>query len=426
MQQTVSARIAQRVEWNQNSEDDRRAAQGVHELLRHELTPDSAVQVALLNNPRLEASYEDLGIAQADLVEAGLLKNPIFGAEVRFPKYHALPFDLDVMQEFASLLTLPLRKRVAQASFEAAKNRITGEVLSTAADVRAAFYRAQGAQQIVDMRETIVQATGASFEAARQLHDAGNTSDLAFAQEQAIHEQSKVELAKAQREALDAREDLSALMGVWGNDVKWTIAPKLPNLPQEEIDAAKLESLALAQRADLAAAKKEIDVMAQQLGLTRQVGPFGDVKAGAHLEKESEGPLTIGPAIELPLPIFNQGQPALAAASARLRQSERRYQALAIDIRSQVRRARYRMLAARDLATHYQRVILPLRHQIVEQSQLQFNGMLLGVFQLLQAKQAEIDAGREYVQALQDYWLARCELEKAIGGRIGEGSISRK
>jgi outer membrane protein, heavy metal efflux system len=420
VEQTVSQRIGQRVQWNQDSQDDQRAAQAVHQLLASELTADSAEQIALLNNPRLQATYEELGIAQADLVQAGLLSNPVFSAEVRFPKYHALPFELNVMQDFVDLLMLPLRKRAGQLAFDAAKGRVTSEILNTASDVRSAFYRAQGAQQIVEMRRSVVQATGASFEAARQLHEAGNSSDLTFAQEQALYEQSKVELSKSEREALDAREELSALMGLWGKDIDWKLPPRLPDLPADEVDVSQLESLAIAQRTDLAAAKSEVAATAQQLGITRSVGPFGDVKAGAHLDKESEGPLTIGPAIEIPLPIFNQGQPAIAAATARLRQSERRYQSLAIEIRSQVRRARNRMTAAHDMAIHYQSVILPLRHQIVEQNQLQLNGMLTGIFQLLQAKQAEIDAGREYVQALQEYWLARCELEKAIGGRIKE------
>src|SRR2546421_10285864 len=106
VQQTVSQRIGKRVQWNQNSDDDRRAAEAVHQLLAPELTADSAVQIALLNNPRLQATYAELGIAQADLVQAGLLSNPVFSAGVRVPKYHALPFDVNVMQGFVDLLML--------------------------------------------------------------------------------------------------------------------------------------------------------------------------------------------------------------------------------------------------------------------------------------------------------------------------------
>ena len=93
-------------------------------------------------------------------------------------------------------------------------------------------------------------------------------------------------------------------------------------------------------------------------------------------------------------------------------------QALAIEIRSQVRAARNRMAAVRARADYYRRVVLPLRAKVVDQTQLQFNGMFASVFQLLQAKQAQIDAGREYLESLRNYWIARSELEKAAGGSL--------
>ena len=143
-----------------------------------------------------------------------------------------------------------------------------------------------------------------------------------------------------------------------------------------------------------------------------------DANLFAHLERDADGTRTLGPGVEVPLPIFNQGQPALASAQARLRQSQRRYAALAVEVRAEVRRARSRMAAARDRAEYYRRVIVPIRRQIVEQTQLQYNAMLVGIFQLLQAKRDEIDAGREYVEALTDYWVARSELARAVGGRL--------
>ena len=136
------------------------------------------------------------------------------------------------------------------------------------------------------------------------------------------------------------------------------------------------------------------------------------------MQQDPEGEFTAGPSFQVPLPLFNQGQPAVAAAVARFRRSRRRFTAMAAEARAQVRRARNAETAARDLAEYYGRVIVPLRHQIVEQTQLHLNAMQVGVFELLQSKQAEIDAGREYVEALRDYWVARAELERATGGRL--------
>ena len=418
VQQAVMDRTGHSVQWNQGTESDRQAADAVHAMLQRELTADDAVQVALLNNQNLQATYEELGIAQAELVEMGLLKNPSFTADVRFPKARALPFEIEVTQSFIDLLLMPLRKRTASAAFEAAKLRVTQEVLGTAANVKVAYYRAQGSAQLVEMRGSIVAATDASFDAARRMHEAGNSNDLALANERALHEQAKIDLARAEREALDSREELSALMGVWGADTAWTVAPRLPSIPPVEIDATHLESLAITNRADLLAAWEQVEVYAGSLGLTRSM-PFGsDVTIGGHFSQESDATKSAGPTISLPLPIFNQGQPAIFAAQARLRQAQRRYAALAVQIRSDVRRARNNLLAARDLADYYGRVIVPLRHQIVQENMLQLNAMRIGVFELLQSKQAEIDAGREYVEALKGYWVAHAELERAVGGRL--------
>ena len=127
------------------------------------------------------------------------------------------------------------------------------------------------------------------------------------------------------------------MMGTWGPGAdRWTIAPRLPGLPATEASLTGMESLAITRRADLAAARRDVDVVAGNLGLTRYVA-WGDVTVGGHVAKETDGALSVGPTIELPLPIFNQGQPAIASAQARLRQAQRRYDALAVQVRSQVR-----------------------------------------------------------------------------------------
>jgi cobalt-zinc-cadmium efflux system outer membrane protein len=87
-------------------------------------------------------------------------------------------------------------------------------------------------------------------------------------------------------------------------------------------------------------------------------------------------------------------------------------------VRAAARAAHHRLVAARTRAVYYRNVILPLRQEITTQTQLQYNAMLLGAFQLLRAKQAEIEAGAEYVDALRDYWVARAGVEQITSGRI--------
>jgi cobalt-zinc-cadmium efflux system outer membrane protein len=128
--------------------------------------------------------------------------------------------------------------------------------------------------------------------------------------------------------------------------------------------------------------------------------------------------------VTLSLPIFDQGQASVARVRALRRQSEHRLDALAVEVRSQVRIARDRVVLSRKLADGYRSALVPLRERIVALSQQQYDAMLLGVYQLIAAKQNEVDAYREYIEAVRDYWVARSDLERAVGGRIGPPPVS--
>ena len=419
---TVRLRTGKRVQWNRGSAEDAEAQAAVASLLSRPLTAGSAVQVALLNNHRLQASYEELGIAQADLVEAGLLRNPIFTFERRFP---GQALEADLLKEFIDILLLPLRKRIAQAQFEAAKLRVGHEILSVAAEVRAAFYEHQGDQQLVDLRKSVADATERAAETALKMNEAGNLRDLDLASEQASHAQAKIELAKAQSEAVQTREKLNKLMGAFGTQTNWTVASRLPELLGGEVSTSQLESRAIQQRLDLAAARQQFIAEARARGIARAEALLQGAEIGAHYEHEIEGSVhSIGPSVNVPIPIFNQGQPASARAGAKMRQAEQRYLALAADIRSDVRAARDKMLLSRRQVEYFKSTALPTRTRVTEESQLEYNAMQIGPFQLLQAKQEEVKTGAESVEALRDYWVARAELEKAVGGSLSGKFIS--
>lgn len=428
VQNAVRERIGHRIIWNQATEADATASESVKTMLTKELTADEAVQIALLNHRRLQATYEDLGIAQADLVEAGLLQNPVFIGQFRVPGRPANPWEADVVQNFLDVFVLPLRKRVAEAEFERVKFRVASVVVEHAAQVRSALYTLQGAEQLREMRATTAEATEASAELASRQFQAGNISELDQSNEQALHEQAMIELSLSEADARTLRERLNGLMGLWGEDAdRWRIAGRLPGLPEPELSADGLESLALSQRLELSQARQEMEVMAKSLGLaefTRSIGGIVQMDVGGHYEREPEGIATWGPSLEIALPIFNQGQPGLARAEARLRRSVQQYVALSTEIRSEVRVAGERMFAARRLAERYQKNTLPLRERIVRESQLHYNAMQIGPFQLLQARQAQVEAGRQYIETLRNYWVAHADLERAVGGRLPAGSPS--
>jgi len=423
VQNTVSARTGHWVQWRGHSVEDAAVDAVVHALLARELTADDAVQIALLNNRGLQATFEELGIAQAELVQAGLLRNPVFDLSIRIPdrRPSRTYLDFSVAEDFIDVFLVPARRKLVGAAFAQAKMKVEEEILALAAETKTAFYEYQASEQVVELRKTGLDAASAAADAAKDLHDAGNTTDLDLLGQQTLEARAKTDLVSAQAQAAEHRERLTDLMGLWGHDIDWKPAGRLPDPPETDFDPAELELLAVRQRDDLAAARQEVAIQSQALDLTRRTRFLASANLGPEAERETDGQWRIGPSLSAPIPVFDQGQAAVLRQQFMLEQSRRRYEALTEHIRSQVRTTLSRLLNARSKIRLYRLTVLPLGQKFLEQAQLHYNGMYIGVFQLLQAKREQIDAGSEYIDALRDYWVARAQLERAVGGRLPAG-----
>jgi cobalt-zinc-cadmium efflux system outer membrane protein len=425
VEKSVADRTGQHIHWNQGTAADEAVHANLRTLLAKELTAADAVQIALLNNRTLQATYADLGFAQAQLVQAGLLKNPIFDGDLKFSlDGGGTKVELAVVQDFLDVFLIPLRKSVAENDFAAAKHRVASAVLDLAGRTRTAFYTHQSAEQTLELRRTVTAATQASYDLAQRLHKAGNITDLDLAQERALHEQSKLDESRAESAALDARERLNVLMGLWGQQVTWKSATRLPDPPQEELSTDGVERRAIEQSLDLALARANVESAARALGIRRSFGLIPEAELGAAAERENEGGWSLGPAFTLPIPLFDQGQASTAAAGANLARARDQYAATAVEVRAAARAARNHLLAARARADYYRTVLLPLRRQITEQTQLRYNAMQIGAFRLLQAKRDEIETGVAYIESLREYWTARAELNQVLSGRMPETSTN--
>lgn len=415
----VKERSGAAVYWDQGTPADDEVRARVAELLKGTLTPESAVQVALLRNQGLVATYEELGIAQADLVSAGLLKNPTLSGRLGFGSGGSVADSLAVSQDFLDLITLPMRQSVAESQLQAAKARVANAVLELSAQVKSAVIALQAVQGAVEVKKLVLEAQQLAAELRRRQHKAGNVGDLELLQEESFYQQGKLDVARAELQAVEARERVNRLLGVWGPEsATWKVADRLPELPEADPDLSHLESLAIGRRLDLAAARSEaaaLEGAASSAGLTRAIP---SLKAGISTEKDAEGTRTFGPTLEIELPVFDQGRAAVARVSAQVRQARARQADLAVSIRSEVRSLRSRLAGARAVAEHYRKTLLPLRERLVQEAQLRYNSMLLGVFQLLLARREQGDAYRDYLDSIRDYWTARYELERASGGTL--------
>lgn len=419
--QTTMERGAHPVRWNQNTTEDAESAKAIDDLLAKDLTVDAAVQVGFLGNPRLRSTFEELSISQADLVQAGLLKNPVFSiGRTAWDGEHITPnLFAAVEQDFLDLVTMPMRKRVAATELEATKLEVGDAVLKLASEVRSAYYAAQAAQQIAAMRRVISESAQTAAELARRQYDAGNTNDLTLSSELGLAAQARLDLQRSEGDAVVAREHLNKLMGIWGTRTHWKLSARLPELPADEVPLERLETTAIEKRLDVGAARREVQMLdyASSLAKTTRWTGVVNISVEAGRLRDSKR-ISFGPSVALEIPLFDHRQAAIARLEAFKRQAENNLQALAIEVRSDVRASRVRVTTARSVVLEYGKSVVPIRENIVKFSQQHYDAMLLGVFQLIQAKQSEFEAYREYVEALRDYWIARSDLERAVGTRI--------
>ncbi len=452
VQQKISPRVAEKVHWIQGAPEDEAVAVEIADLLAQPLTLSGAIQVALLNNPEMQATYERLGVAQADLVQAGLLENPVFTASVRFPDHDRSGresrtvtreagggislsrstesatirnnIEFSLVQNFLDLMTLPMRKQLAEAHFEQAKLALSHDIVHFVGDVKMVYYDYVTAVQNASLLETVTTATDAAAEFAVRQYEAGNLNRLEMSRENGFHAQALLDSAQAELAVKVARERMNRILGIWERSGEWHLAEeRLAAPPAMNMSPTGLESFAIANRFDLAASVKELETLVFGVKATRRWRWLGLLDLSVSTERDGDGVYVTGPALELQLPLFDQGQTKIAIAESQLRAGSQRVSAQAIDIRSETREAWERFKTAQESVTYYERVLLPIHQTIVDEASLHYNAMLIGVYDLLMDKQKQIDTARHYVEALHEYWLARNGLELAVGGALPDESL---
>lgn len=401
-------------------EDRAKADTAVDALLAGGLTADTATRVALINNRTIRATFEDIGVSQAELDQAGRLPNPTLTASTRWPNERprgpnaefSLAFDL------LDAVLIPLRTRIAGDRFAREKHRVAHEVLGVVAEVKSAFYEHLASRELRDRLATIAAVNAAAAELAKRQYEAGNINTLQFEQFNAAAAQARLEVMRAETGALVSREKVNRLLGLSGTRAEgWKVAGGLPAPPESEPASGDLERLATDRRSDLAAARLDLAAVSRALELKENTRllPAG-VTIGVDTERDTGGQRLTGPSLSLGLPIFDQGQAEVARLEAVVRQARARVEAIEADIRADVRTAYTRLLAARATADFFRSTLLPQRTRLVRETLLQYNAMQKSPYELLAAKERRQTTDKESVEALRDYWLARVELDRALGG----------
>jgi len=413
--------------------------QRVEGLLKRPLTPDSAVQIALLKNRGLQAAFNELGVSEAEYVQTGLPPNPTVALS-RLGGSLELEIERQILIGLFELATLPARTAVAEQRFRAAQFRTAEAVLRLAAETRREYYRAIAAnQQVVFMQQALGTAETAS-ELARQLGETGALNKLEQAREHAFYQELGAQLARARIEQKVARERLIRQLGLWGRDIDFRLPSTLPPLPARIASAKDIERQALERRVDLQALRHDLNALAGQYGLTSATRFVTDIELAGlssyervksvtedhgEAELEMEKINRRGLEVEFTIPIFDFGAVGVRNAQEAYMAAANRLAERAVNVRSEAREAYLRYRGNYDLARHYQSRVLPLQKTIQDEALLQYSGMLVDVSQLILDARARILSNVDGINARRDFWIAATDLKAAlVGGGVGGGGES--
>ena len=400
----------------------------IRDLLAKPLNVSAAVQIALINNRGLQAAFNELGISEAEMVEASLPPPPTLSF-LRIVGSGGFEIERQIVQNVLALLTLPRRREIAEARFQQAQARAVDTTLRVAMEAARAYYRAVAANEAVRFLEESRLSAEAVSDVAKQLGETGAMPKLDQAREHVFYAEVSGQVGIARLRQRSERERLIRALGLWGSETKFALPRRLAALPSRPRSLASVEQEAVLRRADLVIARTELDILALELGLTRKTR-FIDALAVAGISKTEKDVIANGSQAEVDqirrggfeldvqIPIYDFGETRVRRAEETYMQAVNRLLDRAITVRSEAREAYQNYRGTYDIARHYEHEILPLRQIISDETMLNYNAMIKDLFALLGEARARITANVQAIEARRDFWLATVDLQAAIiGGR---------
>jgi outer membrane protein TolC len=401
------------------AEDASAASDAVRRLIARPLSVDAAVQIALLNNRGLQASYNELALAETEMVQEGLPPSPTFSLS-RIAGDGASEVERQVVGDILALATLPARTDIARERFRKAQLRAAEETLRLAADVRRVYYRTVAANELAALLSDAKSTAESTAKLAQKLGETGALNKLDQAREQVFYAETTAELATARQDASSARERLIRLLGLWGGELGFRMPGRLPELPRHPLDLPSIEVDAVKHRLDLQIARIELGALAKSLDLT-EASRFVTMLDVAGIDRKTADPQNppfreLGFDVQFQIPIFDGGEVRVRQAAETYNLAFNRLTEKAVNVRSEARDAFRVYRSTYDIAAHYQREVLPLRKIITEEMQLRFSSMQVDVFALLTEARQRIASLRAAIEAKRDFWLAQSDLNAAVNG----------
>ena len=391
------------------------------QLLGQPLGMNDAVQLALANSPAFQTMLAQSWALMAAASQSGRIANPLFSFkrtrlndEVEFARLLSIGL-LDI-------LTLPQRQGIARNQDALARIQLGANVVEMVSQVRQAWVRAVAAGQSAAYAVQVNQAALASAELAARMQQVGNFTKLQRARQHVFHADAVAQLALAQHGATAAREELVRQLGLDDDQAtRLRLPDRLPELPVEPLAPAAISAAAAQQRLDLQLARLQLEGAGQAQGLKLLVSAV-DLELGLRHDTlfdngTGQRAARNGYALGVRLPLFDWGDAQRALMNAQTLAAANRYESVRRSAGSQLREGYSAYRTAYGLARHYRDEIVPLRKSMAEENVLRYNGMLIGVFELLVDTREQINSVIAALNAQQQFWLADAALSAALIGK---------
>ena len=391
------------------------------ELLAKPLGMNDAVQLALANSPAVQTLLAQSWADMAQANQTGRIANPVFTFErIRF----ADELELGRLLSFGllDLLTLPRRMEISQSQMAQTRVQLSANVVEQVTQVRQTWVRAVAAQQTLNYASQVNRSAQASAELAKRMQQVGNFTKLQRARQQVFYADAVAQLASSQHAATAAREELTRQLGLSDTQAGQLKLPeRLPDLPKQAIESAVVNANAPQQRLDVQIARHQLEMAGKSQGLNL-ITSLVDVELGVRRDTtfdNAAGTSTPRKGYELAirLPIFDWGNAQRDAMNAQSLAAANRYESTVRGASSQLRESYSAYRTAYDVARHYRDEIVPLRKTMAEENLLRYNGMLIGVFELLADNRDQIASVTAALNAYQQFWLADAALAASLTGK---------
>lgn len=386
-----------------------------------ELSADRCVALALRNNPAVRAGLAQVAQSRADLVQSGLLPNPVLAIGTGWP----LPggdaqftFGVGVMQQLMALLQRDDRMAAADAELRARVLSLSDLALTTAADARAAHARVLFAQRGLDLARGAVDVSERAVAAEQQRVAAGESTSLSINRHQILLRRLQSQVRSRELDLALRKRELLAVIGAPGAPAEWSArSDDAATDPPLDLDEPAAVTLALDQRLDVAAAGAERRAALARVGI-EETGRYGDFSIGAFYTLTDAGNNELGPSLEIPIPIFDTGDARIAGARAALIGADEAFAQVRNRATVEVRLAYVRARSLHAEAYEYQVRVVEIAEQNMTLAQKSFKAGEADTTTILNVEENLVETRARLLELQEESALAAIELRRAAGGSL--------